>query len=249
MFSLHLRPYLIHQPRWRRLINGYLTADLSYALFTRHCPEPATDHAGRAAQEAYLSGDYCVTWSRWMLLSVVGIDASNTKFRTGSRLQAPWHYDAACSAECPKRRRAGQLRAAPSPSGVPVVPAQDRQAVPPELDIHCIVDNYATHSHAKLKTWLASRPRWHLHFIPTYSSWLNQVERFFALITNKVIRRGSFTSVTQPMQRIDKFVMHHNAKTQPFRWTATSDAILEKLHLLRSRITGTGTLRLLAACL
>ena len=114
------------------------------------------------------------------------------------------------------------------------------KAVPPELDIHCIVDNYATHSHPKIKTWLASRPRWHLHFIPTYSSWLNQVERFFALITDKAIRRGSFTSVKQLVQRIDQFVMHHNAQSQPFRWTATADSILEKLHRLCSRISGTG---------
>jgi putative transposase len=114
------------------------------------------------------------------------------------------------------------------------------KAVPPELDIHCIVDNYATHSHPKIKAWLAARPRWHMHFIPTYSSWLNQVERFFALITDKAIRRGSFTSVKQLVQRIDQFVTHHNAHSQPFQWTATADSILEKLHRLCSRISGTG---------
>lgn len=84
------------------------------------------------------------------------------------------------------------------------------KAVPAELDIHCICDNYATHSHPKIKAWLAARPRWHMHFIPTYSSWLNQVERFFALITDKAIRRGSFTSVKQLVQRIDHFVTAHN---------------------------------------
>lgn len=114
------------------------------------------------------------------------------------------------------------------------------KAVPAELDVHCIVDNYATHSHPKVKAWLASRSRWHMHFIPTYSSWLNQVERFFALITDKAIRRGSFTSVKQLVQRIDQFVTHHNAHRQPFRWTATADSILEKLHRLCSRISGTG---------
>ena len=114
------------------------------------------------------------------------------------------------------------------------------KAVPIELDVHCIVDNYATHSHPKVKAWLASRPRWHMHFIPTYSSWLNQVERFFALITDKAIRRGSFTSVKQLVQRIDHFVTSHNQNAQPFRWTATADSILEKLHRLCSRITGTG---------
>ena len=113
-------------------------------------------------------------------------------------------------------------------------------AVPAQLEIHCIVDNYATHSHPKTKAWLASRPRWHMHFIPTYSSWLNQVERFFALITDKAIRRGSFTSVRQLVQRIDQFVTHHNTKSQPFQWTATADSILKKLHRLCSRISGTG---------
>ena len=113
------------------------------------------------------------------------------------------------------------------------------KAVPVELDVHCIVDNYATHSHPKVKAWLASRPRWHMHFTPTYSSWLNQVERFFALITDKAIRRGSFTSVRQLVQRIDQFVSHLNANCQPFKWTATADSILEKLHRLCSRISGT----------
>ncbi len=112
-------------------------------------------------------------------------------------------------------------------------------AVPAQLEIHCIVDNYATHSHPKTQAWLANRPRWHLHFIPTYSSWLNQVERFFALITDKAIRRGSFTSVKQLVQRIDQFVTHHNSNAQPFQWTATADSILEKLHRLCSRISGT----------
>lgn len=82
------------------------------------------------------------------------------------------------------------------------------KAVPHELDIHCIVDNYATHRHPATKAWLLSRPRWHLHFIPTYSSWLNQVERFFALIPDRAIRRGSCTSVKQLAQRIDHFVAH-----------------------------------------
>jgi putative transposase len=113
------------------------------------------------------------------------------------------------------------------------------KAVPPELDIHCIADNYAAHNHPKIKAWLAARPRWHMHFIPTYSSWLNQVERFFALITNKAIRRGSFTSVKQLVQRIDHFVVSYNQNCKPFQWTATADSILEKLHRLCSRISGT----------
>ncbi len=113
-------------------------------------------------------------------------------------------------------------------------------AVPSDLDIHVIVDNYATHKHPKVKTWLAARPRWHLHFIPTYSSWLNLVERFFAHVTNKAIRRGSFTSVKQLIHKIDIFVQHYNTQARPFVWTATADSILEKLQRLCSRISGTG---------
>ena len=113
-------------------------------------------------------------------------------------------------------------------------------AVPGDLDVHCIVDNYATHSHPKVKAWLAARPRWHLHFIPTYSSWLNQVERFFGLITDKAIRRGSFKSVRQLVKRIDHFVQSYNTHCQPFRWTATAESILGKLERLCSRISGTG---------
>lgn len=113
------------------------------------------------------------------------------------------------------------------------------KAVPPELDIHVIVDNYATHKHTRVKAWLARRPRWHMHFIPTYSSWLNQVERFFALITDKAIRRGSFQSVKQLVQKIDHFVASYNQHCQPFQWTATADSILEKLQRLCSRIIGT----------
>ena len=77
VFSLHLRPYLMHMPRWRRLVNGYLTADLSYALFTRRYAQPAPDPAGKQAQEAYLAGNYFVTWSSWMGLSLAGIALAN----------------------------------------------------------------------------------------------------------------------------------------------------------------------------
>lgn len=77
VFSLHLRPYLMHMPRWRRLVNGYLTADLSYALFTKRFPQPAAEPADQLAQEAYLAGNYFVTWGSWMGLSVVGIALAN----------------------------------------------------------------------------------------------------------------------------------------------------------------------------
>jgi transposase len=112
-------------------------------------------------------------------------------------------------------------------------------SVPQKLDIHLIVDNYSTHKHARVKAWLATRPRWHIHFIPTYSSWLNQVERFFGLITDKAIRRGSFRSVKELVGKIDHFVTQYNKNCKPFVWTATADSILEKLERLTSRISGT----------
>jgi predicted branched-subunit amino acid permease len=77
VFSLHLRPYLMHQPRWRRLVNGYLTADMSYAMFTRRFPHPGRSDAEHREQEAYLSGNYFVTWVSWMTTSVVGIVLGN----------------------------------------------------------------------------------------------------------------------------------------------------------------------------
>src|SRR6476620_9901172 len=113
------------------------------------------------------------------------------------------------------------------------------KAVPAELNIHCIVDNYGTHKHPKVKAWLATRPRWHLHFIPTYSSWLNQVERFFSTITARAIRRGSFASVKQLIQKIDHFFAHYNQNCKPFVWTATADSIIAKLQRLCERIAGT----------
>ena len=104
--------------------------------------------------------------------------------------------------------------------------------VPPELDIHLVVDNYATHKHFKVRQWLAARPRYHLHYTPTYSSWLNQVEIWFNIITQKAIRRGTFRSVKELVTRIENFVAHYNAKSKPFMWTATADSIFEKLQRL-----------------
>jgi len=112
--------------------------------------------------------------------------------------------------------------------------------VPAELDIHLIVDNYSTHKHADVKVSLAKRPHWQIHFIPTYSSWLNMVERFFALITDKAIRRGSFDSVKDLVSKIDHFVTQHNRTCRPFVRTATADSILAKLDRLASRVSGTG---------
>lgn len=112
-------------------------------------------------------------------------------------------------------------------------------SVPEQLDVHLVIDNYATHRHAKVKRWLAARPRYHVHYTPTYSSWLNQVETWFNLITQRAIRRGSFRSVKQLVQKIETFVENHNKGAQPFTWTATAESIFEKLTRLCSSISGT----------
>src|SRR5437868_805817 len=82
--------------------------------------------------------------------------------------------------------------------------------IPEQLDVHLIVNNYATHKHSKLRTWLAQRPRYHVHYTPTCSSWLNQVERWFGWITQRAIRRGSFSSVKDLIEKIGSFIQHYN---------------------------------------
>ena len=113
-------------------------------------------------------------------------------------------------------------------------------SVPEGLEVHLVLDNYATHKHPKVKAWLARRPRYHVHFTPTYSSWLNQVERWFGLITEKAIRRSSTKNVREMIKKIETFVEHYNGDCTPFRWTATADSILAKLERLSKRISGTG---------
>jgi transposase len=100
----------------------------------------------------------------------------------------------------------------------------------PALDIHLILDNYGTHKHPEVKTWLADRPRYHLHFTPTSSSWLNQVERWFAEITRKRIRRGTFRSVGVLVKAIKDYVRHYNKNPQPFQWIASASRIIRKVR-------------------
>ncbi|MFO0837592.1 MAG: IS630 family transposase [Phycisphaerae bacterium] len=100
---------------------------------------------------------------------------------------------------------------------------------PAELDLHLIADNYSTHKHPKVKAWLAKHPRIHMHFIPTSSSWLNMVERWFREITTKRIRRGSFRSVEQLEAAIQQFIDTHNDDPKPFVWTADLKDILPKI--------------------
>ena len=97
------------------------------------------------------------------------------------------------------------------------------KAVPAALDVHLIVDNYSTHKHAKVRLWLAERPRFHVHYTPTYSSWLNQVERWFGLIPQQAIRRGSFKSFKDLIAKINRFTENYNQHCRPFAWTATAD--------------------------
>lgn len=112
-------------------------------------------------------------------------------------------------------------------------------SVPPGLDIHLVLDNYSAHKHSKVRRWLAARPRFHVHFTPTYASWLNQVEIWFNIITQKAIRRGSFTSVRELIRRIEIFTEAYNPNATPFVWTATAESILQKLNRLLVRISGT----------
>jgi putative transposase len=112
-------------------------------------------------------------------------------------------------------------------------------SVPDDLDVHLIIDNYCTHKHAKVQRWLAARPRFHVHYTPTYSSWLNQVEIWFNIITQHAIRRGTFRSVRDLVAKIDHFVQHYNRRCHPFTWTATADSILEKIERLCKAVAGT----------
>lgn len=112
-------------------------------------------------------------------------------------------------------------------------------AVPEDLDVHLVVDNCATHKHPKVRAWLARRPRFHLHFTATYSSWLNQVERRFGIITQRAIRRGSFDSVADLRHRIEQFMENLNQHPWPLSWTDTADSILERLARLSKPISGT----------
>ena len=101
--------------------------------------------------------------------------------------------------------------------------------VPAELEVHLIVDNYGTHKTAMIRKWFAKRPRFHVHFTPTYGSWINLVERWFAELTNKRIRRGVFRSVKELESAIREYISVHNEDPKPFIWTRTADQILDSI--------------------
>ena len=107
--------------------------------------------------------------------------------------------------------------------------------VPKHLAVHLILDNYGTHNHADVQTWLGRHQRFHLHFTPTSSSWLNLVERWFRELTDKALRRGSFNSVPDLITAIEEYLHAHNDDPKPFVWTATAESILEKVR--RGRVT------------
>jgi transposase len=107
--------------------------------------------------------------------------------------------------------------------------------VKPEFQVHVILDNLSAHKAPQVKRWLARHPRFHFHFTPTYSSWLNLVERFFALLTEHALRRGSHTSVNELRAAIETYIDSHNEEGKPFVWTKTADEILEKVKRFGQR--------------
>jgi transposase len=110
------------------------------------------------------------------------------------------------------------------------------EQTPAELDLHLIVDNYATHKHPKVLAWLKRHPRFHMHFTPTSSSWLNMVERWFRDITDKRIRRGVFRSVSELIDAIEAYIEEHNRDPKPFVWIAKADRILAKVKRARAML-------------
>ena len=109
------------------------------------------------------------------------------------------------------------------------------RSVPPGLEIHLVLDNYATHKTPRVAAWFQKRPRYHLHFTPTSGSWLNQVERWFGKITEQRIRRGVFKSVDQLVTSIDEYIAANNKDPKPFVWTATAELIVDKVATLCNR--------------
>jgi len=111
-------------------------------------------------------------------------------------------------------------------------------SVPADLDVHLVCDNYGTHKSPAIITWLAAHPRFHMHYTPTYSSWINQVERWFAYLTDQLLRRGDHRSVQALEADIRAWVADWNADPKPFLWTKTAEEIIASLGRLLQRIKG-----------
>ena len=118
--------------------------------------------------------------------------------------------------------------------------AKLNKTVPPELDVHLICDNYSTHKAPAVRAWLEAHPRVHMHFTPTYSSWLNQVERWFGLLTDKQLRRGVHKNLQALERDIRDWITTWNSNPRPFAWTKTADEIFERLAAYLDRIPGAG---------
>ena len=134
--------------------------------------------------------------------------------------------------ECHPRHRNGEF--------VKFLRTVDRE-VPKGLAIHMILDNYGSHGHENVTAWLAKHPRFHLHFIPTSSSWLNLVERWFGELTEKAVRRGVFHSVPQLIDAIQAFLDAHNEDPEPFVWTAKAEDIIAKVRRGRAALNAIAT--------
>ena len=122
---------------------------------------------------------------------------------------------------CMKRHRAREFRSFLD---------EVESAVPADLDIHVVMDNASSHKTRLIQDWFAKRPRWHRHFTPTSSSWINQVERFFALLTEQQIKRGAHRSTAELESAIERYIETHNRDPHPFRWTKSSDDILASIQ-------------------
>jgi transposase len=112
---------------------------------------------------------------------------------------------------------------------------QVEAAVPGDLAVHVVMDNYATHKTRQIRNWFAKRPHWHAHLTPTGASWLNQVECFFAILTARQIKRGIHHSVQALEKAITEFINHHNDAPKPFAWTKSADEILAAIERFCTR--------------
>jgi transposase len=133
--------------------------------------------------------------------------------------------------ECHRRHRAAEFRK---------FLATIETAVPSHLDVHLVLDNYATHKTPAIQRWLVKRPRFHVHFTPTSASWLNLVERWFAEITQRCIRRGTFRSTQELEMTIRDYLALNNQQPRPFAWTKSADEILRSIARFCERISETG---------
>ena len=151
--------------------------------------------------------------------------------------KAPRHDHAICRFKFVGRQGdPGSARPTP-PSGVPEIPAAvGPSEFPGEQQLHLVLDNYGTHKTPQVQAWLRTHRRFVPHFIPTSSSWLNLVERWFGELTEKAIRRGAFVSVLELVQAIEAFLAAWNADPQPFVWTANLEDILRKIERARAKL-------------